>query len=257
MAAIAVEGAKLDLGRVISATFGVLGRNFLTFLGLTALLVGLPTLVVSLGTMDLIADPSRINFGADTLGMIGFGGLLAIVTNAVLQGALVHGTVRDLNGRRASFGECLASGLRNFLPLILLSIVFGLAVGIGFVLFVVPGLMLWNAWLVAAPAKVAEGAGVLEALGRSAELTRGNRWRIFGLMLIFTGFVWIVQLLAAPIALAIPAGPQALVIGQLAASTVASIVTGLVAATGSSVIYTELRRLKEGVRPEALASLFD
>ena len=50
----------------------------------------------------------------------------------------------------------------------------GLAITIGVICVIV-------LWSVAVPAAIAERLGAFRALGRSAELTRGNRWRIFAL----------------------------------------------------------------------------
>ena len=40
-------------------------------------------------------------------------------------------------------------------------------------------------WAVALPAVVADTSNPVKALGRSRALTKGNRWRIFGLVLLF------------------------------------------------------------------------
>lgn len=258
MTAIAAQAPSLDIAKVIGATFGVLGRNLAPFLGLTALLVGAPTALISLGLLDLVGDPSSLNIGPETFGLFGIGFLVSIITNAVLQGALIYGTIRDLNGARASFGECLAMGLRNFMPVILLSLLMALALIVGFLLFIVPGVMMLVAWCVAVPALVSEQTGIVGAFGRSAELTRGNRWRIFGLVLLFVVLSWIVGLLVSPLSLAaIAMGPQGMVVSQMITNSVSGVINALIGATGASVIYVELKRLKEGVSPDALAALFD
>lgn len=258
MTAIAVEAPKLDIAKVIGATFGVLGRNFPTFAGLTLLLVGIPMALVSVGFLDFLDDPTDIDISPSTFGIFGIGFLVSIISNAVLQGALVFGTVRDLNGRKPTFGECLATGLRNFLPVILLSILMALALMVGFLLLIVPGVMMLVAWCVVAPALVSEQTGVMAAFGRSAELTRGNRWRIFGLLLLFLVLTWIVGILLSPLSLAaMAAGPQGLAASQMIGNTVSGIINALIGATGASVIYVELKRLKEGLAPDALAALFD
>ena len=57
----------------------------------------------------------------------------------------------------------------------------------------VPGLMMAVAWIVAAPALVVERTGVFGAFSRSAQLTRGRRWVLFALGVIFFIAVFIVQ----------------------------------------------------------------
>jgi hypothetical protein len=62
----------------------------------------------------------------------------------------------------------------------------GLGVGVvfGSAILLAPGLYLVTRWSVAAPAVVLERPSGLGALGRSADLVWGNRWRVFGLVLL-------------------------------------------------------------------------
>ena len=55
---------------------------------------------------------------------------------------------------------------------------------IGFILIIVPGLILITIWSVAAPVVVLENPGVFAALRRSRELVRGNGWQVFGVILV-------------------------------------------------------------------------
>ncbi len=109
--------------------------------------------------------------------------------------------------------------------------------------------MLW----VVIPAAVIERPGVIDSLSRSAELTKGYRWQIFGIIVILT----VVTLVAAfAIAFAIivsDAGPTILVLGNL-------IITAFFTALGaviSAVGYHDLRVVKEGVGIEEIAAVFD
>src|SRR3546814_8344703 len=55
--------------------------------------------------------------------------------------------------------------------------------------------MLFCMWAVVAPALVEERTGVFGAFGRSRELTKGARWKVFGLELILLVAMWIVTLM--------------------------------------------------------------
>jgi uncharacterized membrane protein len=57
-------------------------------------------------------------------------------------------------------------------------------VGTGFVLLVVPGLILLTIWAVFEPVIVLERPPGFQALGRSRDLVRGNGWRVFQVILI-------------------------------------------------------------------------
>src|SRR6185312_9722667 len=97
------------------------------------------------------------------LSLLAFVYLLTVFAARALQAAIVHGTVADLNGRRAGFGECFATGVR-----------------------------VATLWIVAAPVQVVERTGVFGSLARSGQLTEGHRFPILGLLLIFTLGKWMV-----------------------------------------------------------------
>lgn len=70
-----------------------------------------------------------------------------------------------------------------------------LAVGIGLLLLVVPGLILFARWVVGLPALFCEELSAPEAFSRSTSLTQGNRWRILGLgLLIWVPFLLVMMM---------------------------------------------------------------
>jgi hypothetical protein len=66
-----------------------------------------------------------------------------------------------------------------------LSIVMEVAILIGLVLLVIPGIYLLLRWTVAVPVLVAKRAGVFEALKRSGEEMEGRYWPVLGVCLVF------------------------------------------------------------------------
>jgi hypothetical protein len=265
MAGGAAPTTRFDLGRVIERTFASIARNFAVFALLAALLAGVPAALTG-GLLALAssgasstagnADNGLIALGASAFGLTYFIGAVAAF---VLRGAIVYGAVADLNGRRATFGECLSTGLRHVGWLILLAIVVTIAEVCGYILLLVPGLMMLTAWIVAVPAQVVERTGVFGAMGRSADLTRGHRWAIFGLIVIFLIGSGLVQGMALAVTapfLATSSG-AAQVVSQMAIQPLVTAATGLVAAVGVASIYYELRSAREGIGPEALAAVFD
>lgn len=252
MTDVVAEPGKLELGPVIRETFGVLGRNFTSFAVLALILVGVPSLI--LGYLQLQQAQSGALVPFSPLGLAA--GLIGISTSAVLQGALIYGTVHDLNGRRAVVSDVLSTGLRSFLPLIGLAILSTLGIGLGFILLVVPGFMLLCAWIVATPALVAEKRDVFSCFGRSAELTRGNRWRIFGLLVLYGIVTMVVGLVIAGLMGAALLGGGSVAVLTLVVQVISNTLISLVGATGVAVLYVELRRAREGLGAESLAEVF-
>ncbi len=70
-----------------------------------------------------------------------------------------------------------------------------LAVGIGFLLLIVPGVILLTMWCLAGYDIAELRAGPIHSLKRSAGLTKGYRLRIFVLMLVVLGFAIVASLL--------------------------------------------------------------
>lgn len=267
MTADIVQPGKLEIGRVISQTFGVIGRNFVAFFLLALVLSGLPTAIIGYIQAGLIGGQAASGtFSASVVSASVLGVLAAVVTASILQGALVYGTVQDLNGMRPKVGECLATGLRAFLPLLIVSLLFGLAIGAGMILLIVPGIMIACAWCVAVPALVADRTTIRGAFGRAAELTRGNRWRIFGLFLVVfvilivfalivgalaTGFILPLVSVGAISPAAAATNPLMIVI-----SVISNTLSALLGSAGIAVLYVELRRNRDGLSSQALSEIF-
>lgn len=243
------QPGTFELGRVIQRTFGAISRNLPVFLGLALLLTGLPAFVVAWAQVNSDSNAAALAGGLGTL--------VNLVTTYILQAALVHGTVADLNGRRASLGQALRVGGRMFLPVLAISILLGIAVGLGVLLLIVPGLIMLTIWMVAVPAQVVERTGVFGAFSRSRDLTRGNRWKVFGLMLIFFLLGGLMLLLAGFLGYAFtPDADSTMSIPGAVVLAFTQAVSAMIAAVGVAAIYYELRSAKEGVGPEALAAVF-
>jgi len=265
------SSAPFDIGRVIQQTIAVLGRNIASFSILGLILVGLPTALVGISQFSWLhrAMPNLVrgvvDISPDVILGSSFGGLVLLVTTFILQGALMHATVLDLDGRPQATVESLATGLRNFLPLFVVTLLFALAVGFGMVLFVVPGVMIACAWCVAAPSLVAERTGIFGAFSRSADLTRGNRWQIFALIVIVVLLNWAVSKvfetamgLGAFPYMGDPVGAVRAILNPVTALVIAigKTIGAVIGATAIAVMYVELRRAHEGEPTGWLAEVF-
>ena len=118
-----------------------------------------------------------------------FGAIVSVFVSLAgvfwLQGALVV-AVEDVRDGRAdlSLRETLSRVGPRFSTLGVVGILAALAITLGLVLFIVPGLVLATWWLVVVPVVMLEGRGVGDSFGRSRELVRGNGWSAFGLIVL-------------------------------------------------------------------------
>lgn len=251
MATVA-QGGSVDVGRVISRAFAAVRRNAPGFVALSLLLAGAPSVALEyvIAWDELAADPD--DFGmliAASIGAL----LLNLFSLYVLQAALVRAVILDLDGRPPDLGGSLVRAVSLVLPLLGLTLVSGLAMMIGFMLLVVPGIFLLVIWSVSVPVMVEERLGVFSSLSRSAELTLGSRWPVFGLLVL----VYVLAIVLAVVAGLYSSDAYADPLGYGLRSGAVAAVNGLVGAAVYASLYVELRTVKEGGTYEGLAAIFE
>jgi hypothetical protein len=204
----------------------VISRIWEIYRDQTAVLVGTAAVLFALQLAVLLVLP-----GASIAITILFWAL-----NVLYQGMVVE-LVQDLEtGRRDhSVADLLRSVEPVLLPLMSVSVLYAIGVAIGFVLLVIPGLILLVIWSVVAPVTVVERPGVFAAFARSRELVRGNGWAVFGV---------IVLLGLAVVVVSVAAGLAAASLGSVGGAVIEWVVTAAVAplaALSASVLYFALR----------------
>lgn len=250
-------------GRVFERVIATIRHNPGPTIGLAFLFGAVPGLLTTLvmrqaQTPELMLDPDfRIGFLALTFLSV----VLGLIISALTQAALTRATVAESEGRKASMGESIAAGVRVLLPLIILSILLAVGVMIGFVFLIVPGVILYCMWAVAVPALVEERRGVFGSFGRSRELTRGARWKVFGILLVVLVVYWLLSAASGifMVSSADFADPQAafqmpigFIIVSLLVGTLVNLFWGMVLAS----LYVELRDWKDGPGTEHLEQIF-
>jgi hypothetical protein len=218
---------KLDVGGTLSEVFSLYGANAGVLLPVAFWLF----LVVAI--LNGIAGSSLV--------LLLVASVVGIAAGTLYQGMVVN-LVRDVQDGRRDFsaGELLSSATPFILPLIGAGILAGLGIGIGLIIFIVPGLILLTIWAVIAPVIVVEKSPVLSAFGRSRELVRGNGWQVFGAIVVAFLIVIVGGIVFTAIAAAIADGPLLRIVFSALASTITAPVSALVAA----VIYFNLRTIE-------------
>lgn len=251
-----------SFGDVVNETFAVIGRNFLPFVAL-ALVAALPEVIWAafysrlLGTTNGQITPNMV-FTANYWVLMFATQLISIVFNFILQASLTYFSVMDMSGKPVSIGDAVAVAIKAFFPLVGLGILYSLGVGLAFILLVFPGFMILTAWFVVVPVYIVEKTSVFGAFPRSRVLTRGHRWAIFGLLIVFSVAVGVINLFARPIfGLPFASANISFPVGFLVATLVLRAAALVVSSTGSAVIYYLLRVSKEGVGAHELAAVFE
>jgi hypothetical protein len=170
-----------DLGALLSATFSLYGRFFPLF-GAVALIVVVPVDAIFYGGMlgwFGTYDPTP---PAGTALIAQWGAIF--IAQPLITAMHVKAVVDLGEGRRPTIGGTLAAGAAVFAPVLAVLVLYWLALLLGFVALVVPGLFLAVRLWVSTQAAVVEGKRGVAALRRSWELTKDNWWRIFGISIV-------------------------------------------------------------------------
>ena len=233
---------EFRIGRVFSRTFTLLSRNFPIYF-VVAAVGAVPGLLLEKGNIA----------GVDHVGAtVTIASLLTLVLGPLTQATVLHVAFQDMRGGRVSLTEAVRGTLGHFLPLIGLAICIGVAIAVGLLLLIVPGLILMIMWYVVYPACIIERQGVFASMERSSKLTKGHRWALFGtwLLLAIAGAI----LAAVVSALVGLTGNSGLAMaGSLAWSASAS-AFGIIFTV---VVYHDLRVAKEGIDIRQIAAVFE
>ena len=247
--------------------------NFLKFSVVTAV-AALPSLLIPEPSVAN-ADNPFANLPLHVIASVLTGGL-----GMLSQAVVFYGAFQDMRGRPFSLADGLQVGLGRFFPLLGLGLVVGLAiVGLGLaagILFIVPGgryaspiivipgVMLFLMWSVSTPVCVVEQLGPFGSLARSRQLTKGQRGKILGLLLVtiipgviigaFVG-VTLGMPLGGIVALTLGAGSLGVAI-QIVSLIWNAIWTAFLSIV-VVVTYHDLRVAKEGVDTEQIAAVFE
>lgn len=257
----AMPKAPLGVGKIISESFSILFSNIVkvvilgfvgAFIGylITGALVGFD---VAAGQVDPVAvqDPGSFFAG------FGVSFVITIVIYSLITAMIIQLAYDAKLGRSNSLGEYFTGALGVLLPVVILSVVVTIAMMIGMVALVLPGLWAYAVFYVFVPAAVIEKTG-FNSLGRSAGLTKEYRWPIVGLFIvmgIIAGLLSVIPGFIGGFLIASAGGGGTIMFGALM-SLINGFAYGL-SAIAVALTYARLREVKEGVAVDQIASVFD
>lgn len=167
----------LTMGEILDQAFGLYREQFGELMTVSVICSGIPAL------FNLVVQARGGFLLAPILALVGL--VLSVIGSAVATGASTFVVSGAYVSRAVSSREALRRAVPRIGQLVACSFLFGLLVGVGFVLVFVPGFVLLSGCILCFTALVVEGLGAQAAVGRSWELTRGFRWRMLGLLFVF------------------------------------------------------------------------
>ena len=215
--------SRVEPGRVIGEAFETYRSHAGALLGGALIVIGIAGVIEGLLSVS----------GSLVLGVIG--ALIGLAAGFFYTGFVVK-LVQDVRDGRRDFsvGELFSHAAPYLGTLILAGILAGIAITIGLILIIVPGLILLTIWAVISPAIVVEGRTVFESFGRSRELVRGHGWQVFGAIVLTFLIIVAVGIVFSLIGAAI--GDAGLVILR----AVGNVITAPVWALVASILFFDL-----------------
>lgn len=190
-------------------------------------------LVVSLIALALASTGSRLSALAAFI--------VSVAGIFLLQASLVE-AVADVRDGRAdlTLSETVARAWPRLGSVTVAGIAAAIAIVIGLVLIIVPGLFLLTIWSLIVPVIVLERRSAFDSFGRSRELVRGHGWTVFGVIVVTFAIN-----VAVSIVLELLFAGFSTVIGHYIGNVVANTLIAPFVAAAWTSMYFRLRELKE------------
>lgn len=192
--------------------------------------------------------------------------LLAAFITQISRAVAAYAVCESLRGNKPSILRSLSKGFSRFFPVMCLSFLTALGIGLGSLLFLIPGIILSCMWIAAIPACIVEKREAVDSMTRSSDLATGYKLRIFSLLLLF-GIIYQISTKFIPDLIFKGVYTHLFSSSFLSINsvlTVTILLTGLffaflqsLDAIMSAVIYFNLRKAKEGVDLEEISKVFD
>jgi hypothetical protein len=268
----AADLRPMTLGEVLDRTFTLYREHFLMFVGITALpyllllLFNFSTLLFSLGVGHQ-RSPNLVSPG-----MIGgfiagaFGGLFLFLLAIGVAHAATVAAVSDLYlGRETNVRNAYARAKSGFVAVIAVLVLTFLAVGVGALFLLIPGIYLACRLALSVPAAIVEQDSAVASMERSMELTKGFAGQVF-LLLLLVGVIEMVVggILQMPAAIftmmAVVAKHQpsvAVTVYTYISQFLSQVLVGPIGTISASLMYYNLRVRKEGFDIQHLMNSLD
>jgi hypothetical protein len=245
----------LSVGEILDTSFSLYRRHFGALATVSLVCTGLPLV------LRLFVEAAGGLFAHLTLALLY--GLSLGALSLIATGATVFIVSESYLGRPLTAREALMRATPYMGRILIAWLLIAVVIFLGSLLIIFPGIILAVGLAVAIPAVVLEsGQSASGALSRSWELTRGSRWRIFGLGITLFVLLYIpVVAISGLVAFLLPRGSAAAFGPSSTATIVALAIGGVIQLfiyplfyCVLTVTYYDLRVRKEGFDLELLAS---
>ena len=242
MAALPPRG----MGEILSAAFQLYRRHWRTLMAIAAVVV-VPLTLLQYGighwfrtNGQQLQDPAEVSTSLwAVVGASLLAALVALLLYQVLTGAITRNIAAEVAGQDLDVEQSYRFGLARLGPILVVSVLVGLATLLGLLVFIIPGIYIGVRLAVSTQALVVEDKRGTQAMRRSWDLVGGHWWHA-AFTLLVAGFITGV----ANAVITAPFGAGAWLVQGIAAA-VATTVTLPYGALVGVLLYLDLRSRKE------------
>ena len=185
--------APMTVGQILDRSFRLYRQNFVRFIAIVAV-IQVPMFLIGLIIHRIMSSnlqaaqsgPAEVNYAAIFVPLL-VAAILGILATTLSNAALLKSISGAYLGQRVSVGEAYREVLPRLLPLIGAALLVAMIVGAGFILLVIPGIILALMYALTTQSMVCEKLGALKGMNRSRQLTSGSKGKVF--------IVWLVLLI--------------------------------------------------------------
>jgi hypothetical protein len=245
------------LGEILSAAFNIYKANAANLILIVAIVV-VPLSFISalfsgvvfagttrtesiLGTRVEVTDRSFALFVAGAI----ITAVISVIISAVLQAAILRAAAQATIGDPVDPEESYRYGFKRLGSVILVSLLVGLAVAGGFILLIIPGIIILVFFSVSIPVLIVENRRGTAAMGRSWNLVKGHFWHALGVILVAAIITGIISGIIGAI------GGSAWVVRWIF-TAIGTILTAPFSALVSVLLYLDLRSRTEALSAATL-----
>jgi uncharacterized membrane protein len=246
------EFRPLSFGEILDGSFGIYRRIFGTLISIAIVCQGIPSL---LNVYVELAGGVFLNMGLWAVGFV-----LGTIGYLLAAGATLRAISERYLGREPSFGGALAYAVTKAWRLFVAGLAKYIVIGFASILFVIPGIIVACGYSVVAQVAVLEELRApTDALGRSWFLTKGYKWRAFGLYFLMYLLLYMPFFAAGVVAAMSPdlfGGPGAVAALMIASQLIWLLIYPLLTCV-FTLFYYDLRVRKEAFDLEYLSRQLD
>jgi hypothetical protein len=223
------------LGEILSEAFRIYRENAANLLVIVAVVV------VPLSFISAVA----VRLFDVTVTAVIIGAAIGVIIWAILQAAMLRGAAQATIGDPVDIEASYRWGLSRFGSVLLVAVLVGIVVGVGFLLLIIPGFIFLVFLSVSEPALIVENRRGTEAMSRSWNLVRGHFWHALVVILVAAIITGVIQGIISAIG-----GDNWFV--RWIFTAIAQIITAPFTALVTVLLYLDLRARTEALTADRL-----